>query len=128
MNQGKVRLIKTLVLRACFCSLIKALYLLHCWCPRESSWFLRLPEKVPDVGCCNQPLPEIQSLQEVSKYHKCVLRLKKQLGIHVYEEKWWKVLDCMEINKSWLWIQAVCETMMQCFLTAYLKCLIYFYL
>lgn len=109
---------ETLVLRACIHGLIKTLCFLDYWCPGEISWFLRLPGKVPDVGCCNQPLPETQSLLEetVSKYHKCVLKPQKAV------QPSWKWMFTRRndervcaiyrgINVSWLWTWTARKTM-----------------
>ncbi len=109
---------ETLVLRACINGLIKILCFLDYWGPGEISWFLRLPGKVPDVGCCNQPLPETQSLQEeaVSKYHKCVLKPQKAV------QPSWKLMFTRRndervctiyrgINVSWLWTWTASKAM-----------------
>lgn len=108
---------KTLVLEACFRGLIKTLYFFDYWVPSEICWFPRLPGKVPDVGRCNQPLPETQSLwkESVSKYRKCVLKPQKAV-----QSSWkWMFMRrndervctiCRGINVSSLWTWTVSRT------------------
>lgn len=117
---------ETLVLRACINGLIKTLCFLNYRGPGEISWFSRLPGKVSDVGCCNQPLPETQSLWEttVSKYHKCVLKPQKAV------QPSWKWMFKMRnaervctiyrgINVSWLWTNCESITMPSRFLPSF---------